>query len=380
MTGLRAALLAAAMGLVCVEGAAAQSTARTEFRGDAATESATAVEAKGLAALKGLKTVIIPQFTVEFVEHSDGLSSREEKRQDYVYIDYRIAPMPAAEQQAIADQLYARWADGLRAQGLTVVGPAEALAMAPASKLAAAAKPSPAAIRRSTGDNLIYSAGGAGYLMPRTALGEARQSNAAAGAADTGAAVAQKVGGRIGGMFGLARGLGKIGSGLGNFRGAWNYAEAENALAKQANAAVMTVRLVVGLRDIDMASRGFGLFRGAGSYDGKPRLVVMGDASEVTIATPAANRRAEIMVPKDLVFSEDLLKDRLALSNNAGTTAGNIASRAMFAGAALGGGSAAINQRHNFTATPDTTAYRAAVVRNLTAVEDIFLRHLAPAW
>jgi len=46
----------------------------------------------------------------------------------------------------------------------------------------------------------------------------------ALGAADTGAAVASKVGGKalgwLGGMFGMARELGKMGSSLGSFGGA----------------------------------------------------------------------------------------------------------------------------------------------------------------
>ena len=121
--------------------AAAQSTRRIDFKGDVAAEAATAVEANGIEALKGIRQVYIPQFTVEFVEKSDGLSSQEEKRQDYVYIDYRIAGLSPAEQQAITDRLYARWKAALEAKGLAVIGPDAALATKAGGKLAKNLKP-----------------------------------------------------------------------------------------------------------------------------------------------------------------------------------------------------------------------------------------------
>ena len=62
--------------------AAAQNAKRVNFAGNAAAEAMTAVKADKLEALKGVRSVIIPQFTVEFVKRSDGLSAREERRQD----------------------------------------------------------------------------------------------------------------------------------------------------------------------------------------------------------------------------------------------------------------------------------------------------------
>jgi hypothetical protein len=105
----------------------------------------------------------------------------------------------------------------------------------------------------------------------------------------------------------------------------------------------------------------------------------MGDASEVAVTVPGG-KRATVSVPKDLVIQEDVLKGRLVLDNGTGTTVGNVASKAMFATAAIGGGSATINQRHHFTGTPDTAAYTAAVERNMNAVQDIFLTRLGAAW
>jgi len=364
--------------------AAAQKTRRVEFRGDVATEANSAVKVSGLEALKGLREVYIPQFTVEFVERSDGLSSQEEKRQSYVKVNYRINGLTAPQQQAIAERIYARWVAGLQAQGITVHGPAETAALPSASKYAKNMKPAPALIERANGDTRLVAVGGATYLLPRNAIGEVKTGAAATTdqAMNTGAAVGSKVGGKLGGMFGMAGGLMKMGKGLSGFGGQWNYAAAEYEMAKSTGSGIMTVRLVVGLRDVDMASRGFGLFRDANSYDGKPRLVIQGDASEVTITAPAGRgkTRTEISVPEDLVFQEDVLKGKIAVANSAGATVANIANRAMFATAAIGGGSAAINQSHTFAATPEVSAYTAAVERNLSAISDIFLSQLSVAW
>jgi hypothetical protein len=363
--------------------AAAQNAKRVNFAGNAAAEAMTAVKADKLEALKGVRSVIIPQFTVEFVKRSDGLSAREERRQDYVKVVYEVGGLSTNAQQALTDKLYARWVAGLQAQGITVRGPKEALATQSWAKLGQSAKPSPALIARASGANHIFNVGAAPYLLPFGSTGEVTGASAALSTADTGAAVASKVGGRalgrMGGMFGMARGLAKMGEGLGRFGDATRYVSGELAMAKETGAGVMTVRLVIGLRDTDMAMRGFGLFRTAGSYDGKPKLAILADGTEVTVTAPNS-KRAAITVPQDLVFSEDVLAGRLAVSNTAGETAANVASRTVFAAAALGGGTAAINQSHEFTATPKPEDYEAAIVRNANAIEDIFLTRLRAAW
>ena len=384
MKAIHVALFAAALS--ASQPSLAQDSKRTEFRGDPASESATAVSATGLEALRGVKSVVIPQFTVEFVERGSGLSSKQVKRQDSIEIDYKITPLSDAERQGITDRLYARWVNGLKAQGLTVLGPRDAAATKSWGKVSKGSRPSPELIARGETLTRIYGAETASFLMPLNAT-EAPTGGAALGAADAGAAVASRVGGKalgkLGGMFGAARSLGKMGSALGNVGGAWKYAAAETALAKESSAAVMTVSLVVSLRETDMASRGLGLFRTSGSYKGKPKLVIDAESTQVTVTPPVADRkgtRARLEVPVDLVFQEDLFAGKLVADNSAGQNAGNIANRAFFATAAVAGGSAAINQRYNFSLTPAPPAHAAAVERNLTAIEDIFLARLRAAW
>ncbi len=380
--------LLSAVALSAAQPAWAQESRRIDFRGNPASESATAVAVTGLEALRGARSVVIPQFTVEFVERSSGLSAKQVRRQDSIEVNYKVVALGDAERQSITNQLYSRWVAGLKAQGLQVFGPRDAMAKASWAKLAKNSRPAPELIARGETLSRIYSVEGSPFLMPAGAAAAPAggATGTALGAADTGAAVASKVGGRalgrVGGMFGMARSLGKMGSSLGNFGGTWNYAAAEPALATEMNAAVMTVRLVVDVRETDMASRGLGLFRTAGSYKGKPKLVI-NESTQVTVTPPVANRkgtRATLGVPADLVFQEDIFAGKLVADNSTGQNVANVANRALFVGAAIAGGSGAVNQRYNFNLTPETAAYSAAVTRNLSAIEDIFLARLATAW
>jgi hypothetical protein len=385
MTTRTTALLActAAFMLAMPGAALAQKAKLVEFSGDARTAPADIVTTGKLDALKGTRAVIIPQFTVEYVLQSDGLSDKEEKKQDYVRVDYRVDAPEDAQLQALTDRLYAYWTAGLQKQGLTVLGPQDAAAKPSWSKIAAKAKRAPATIQRDSGVLMLYSVSGSGFLMPLGAKEGPPTGTAAtiSQAADTGAVVADKAGGRFGKMFGMARGVAKLGSGVKGFSGAWEYAGTEPKLAREAGAAVMTVRLVVGLRDTDMASRGFGAFRSAGSYDGKPKLVVQSEGTAVNIVPPGdGSRRAEIGLKRDLVFAENLFGGRIEAANGTGRTLTNMMNRGRFIATAIGGGSASIDQRHTFVASADPAAYLGAVERNLTAVQDILLQHAAKAW
>lgn len=376
-------LACAAMMTAAPNVALAQKAKLAAFSGDANTAPADIVATTKLEALKGIRSVIIPQFTVEYVLQSDGLSDKEEKKQDYVQVDYRIDAPDNAQLQALTDRLYANWVAGLQKQGMTVLGPQDAAAKPSWSKIAAKAKVAPATIQRDSGVLMLFSAGGNGFLMPLGAKDGPPTGNAAtlSQAADAGGVVAKKAGGKLGGMFGMASGLGKLGSGLKGFGGAWSYAATEPKLAKEAGAAVMTVRLVVGLRDTDMASRGFGAFRGAGSYDGKPKLVIQSEGTAVHIVSPADGyKRAEINLTRDLVFAEDLFKGHVESADGTGRTLTNMMNRGRFVATAIGGGSASIDQKHTFAVSAAPPAYLAAAERNLNAVELILLKYTAAAW
>lgn len=379
-----AAAVLASLVVAFSSGAAAQTAKRLDFSGDAAAEVGRTVKAEQLQLLKGVRAVVIPQFTVEFVERSDGLSLKEERRQDYVDVTYKLTPVSDADRQAITDKLYAHWVAGLQAQGLTVLGPRQAMATQAWTKLAAGARPAPAALERRSGLNRIFSVEGAPYIEPQ-------DSAAPAGALVTGAKRASGPGAllvagfapQLGGALGAASGLGAMAGGMRGFGKSLSAINNDPLLAKETGAASMTVRLVVGLRETDMAFRGFGVFRTAGSYKGKPRFVVQGEGTQVEIVPPQPERyggRARLTVTGDLTFAEDVLGGRLSIANSKVGTVSNVATRTLFVGAALVGGPMTMNQSHTFAADPEPAAYAAAIERNLSAVEDMVLLRLRDAW
>ena len=67
-----------------------------DFVGDVSAEATTAVKVEKLEQLRGVRSVIIPQFTVEFVSKSDALSAKEEKKQDCVTVVYEVGGITAA--------------------------------------------------------------------------------------------------------------------------------------------------------------------------------------------------------------------------------------------------------------------------------------------
>ena len=69
-------------------------------------EATTAVKVGKLKQLRGVRSVIIPQFTIEFVSRSDALSAKEEKKQDYVTVVYEVGGIaPSSSAAAVASPL-----------------------------------------------------------------------------------------------------------------------------------------------------------------------------------------------------------------------------------------------------------------------------------
>lgn len=113
---------------------------------DAATAAATLVEVSNARALKGVKRVAVPQFSVEFVTQ-DSVSSETSgfaaAGRASVTGYYRLVGVDEPEFQALATQLYAAFVQALQAQGLEVLTP-EQLAAAPTwRKLVAGGVPLP---------------------------------------------------------------------------------------------------------------------------------------------------------------------------------------------------------------------------------------------
>lgn len=336
-----------------------------------AADATALTKAEKLEALRGIRKVVITQFTIEFVDRSTGLSMRQ--RDGAVAVNYSVAGLDDAAAQALVDDLYGSWATGLQAQGLTVVGPETAVSMASWTRgISALAKPTPALVDTPMGRNRIFGAKASPYYFidgERAAV----QSGAERTASSIGAFM--PFGGMAKGLLGMGKGLKAGGASLGEMR-----------LGQEADAAVMRVRLVVGIRETDKPSQAFAALRSGDAFIGEPRLTIEAAGSSVDVTSYAGKGgHAVVTLPADLLFSQDLLAGHLAMNNSAGASASNIAARGMFLAGAVSssfGGSGGINlkQSHNVAATPDKAAFGAAATENLKATQAMFLQRLATAW
>lgn len=320
-----------------------------EFQPENAADAATHLTPNAVASLKGLHRVIVPQFQVEYVTRSQGLTRKERNQ---VTVTYSIAGIGDAALQAQTDKLYDRFVAGLQAAGLEVV-PRDRMVQAAAwAKLAAIGKPSAVAFKSESGEGRLFTAGAAPYYFYP----------------------------------------GDVHLGTGGM--SWGFAQAqmgEQALGKELDAAVLGVRLVVGIRETDKHSQMFALLRTASSFIGDPKLDIEAGASGMFVAVngktggmgnPAA--RAGFVVKDDLLFHEDVLAPSLKDVNGAGGTAGNALSSAMFAGNILanmagGGMGMRLYKSYRFESSPTEAEYLAAVDRNLSGAEDALLGQLKAA-
>lgn len=347
-----------------------------EFSPDSS-DAGSVIAVENAAALGDVGAVIIPQFTVEFVETTDGLGVTRDQN---INVTYHLAGVSDAERQAITDRLYQRFVASLQARGLTVRGPSEAASTRAWSRVAGNARTEPAALKRATLETKIFSAGGAPYLSPPEARGASGAGAKTAKTAGQGLAVGGMFNSRLADAARVAKSataLSEIGAGLGSFNGALAYSKMEPELAAESGAAVMTVRLVVGLRETDKPNQLFASLRTASSLIGEPRLSILKDGTALSLYVPNPKMtRAQVTVTSDLLITEDLLQGRTSLRNGAVGTASNIAARGAFLASVVVGGGVDLYQDHHVDCAPDPAAFALAVERNLGAVSDLMLARL----
>lgn len=321
--------------------------------------------------LRGTKAVVIAQFTVEFVDRSTGLSMKH--RDGAVAVNYSVAGLDDGTAQTIVDRLYDIWVTGLQAQGISVKGPDTALELVSWNRgISALAKPTPAMIDTPMGRNRIFAARATPYYFL-----DGERDAAQSGAEKTVSGLAGMVpfGGMAKGLMGMGKGLKTGGAALGEMR-----------LAEETAAAVMRVRLVVGIRESDRPSQLFAALRSGDAFIGEPRFTIEGAGSRVDVTTYIGKAgQAAVTVPADLLFAQNLLSDHLTMNDSAAATASNVAARGLFLAGAVSssfGGAGGINlkQSHNVAATPDKAALADAVGENLTATQTMFLKRLSAAW
>ena len=337
----------------------------------ATADPATLTKATKLEVLRGIKAVAITQFTVEFVDRSTGLSMRQ--RDGAVAVNYQVAGLDDTAAQALVNDLYDTWVVSLQGQGLTVIGPDAAVASASWNRgIAALAKPTPAMIDTPMGRNRIFGARATPYYFL-----DGERAAVQSGSAKTVSGVGGMLpfGGMAKGLMGMGKGLKAGGASLGEMR-----------LGQETGAAVMRVRMVIGIRETDKPGQLFAALRSGDAFIGEPRLTIEAEGSGVEITSYAGKGGSTtIDLPADLLFSQDLLSNHLAMANSGTATASNAAARGLFLAGAVSssfGGAGGINlkQSHSVAATPDKGAYAAAVADNLKAVQGMFVRRLAGAW
>ncbi|WP_457419066.1 hypothetical protein [Roseateles sp. P5_E7] len=113
---------------------------------DLAQAAASLVEVTNVKALKGLKRVAVPQFSIEFVT-SDNVRAETSgfaaAGRASVTGYYRLVGVAEPEFQALTDQLYASFVQALQAQGLEVLTPQQLAAAPTWNKLVAGGMPLP---------------------------------------------------------------------------------------------------------------------------------------------------------------------------------------------------------------------------------------------
>jgi hypothetical protein len=113
---------------------------------DVAQAASSLLEVSSVKALKGIKRVAVPQFSIEFIT-SDSVSSETSgfasAGRSSVTGHYRLVGVSEAEFQALAEQLYAAFVQALQAQGLEVLTQQELAASPTWNKLVAAGLPMP---------------------------------------------------------------------------------------------------------------------------------------------------------------------------------------------------------------------------------------------
>lgn len=299
--------------------------------------------------LKGVRRVAIPQFQVEYVTRSLGLTRKERNQ---VTVQYGLRPPSDAGLQAATDKLYEHIVAQMQAAGFEVV-PRSEIETAPSwQRLVAIGKPSGVDFKSESGSGRLFVAGAKPYYFYP---GDQHLGSGAIG---------------------------------------WGFSQAhivEQSLGAELNASVVTVRLVVGIRETDRHSQMFALVRTASSFMGDPRINVDAPASGLYVMTPGKGHgmtnptgRAAFTVKDDLLFHEDLMSPTLKDTGGAASTAGNAVSSAMFAGAILanmagGGIGMKLYKSYKFEAEPPEVDYLAAVNRNLAGVEDAMVAQLKAA-
>jgi hypothetical protein len=294
------------------------------------------------AAIKGLRRVALPSFQVEFVTRSGAQASTSgfaAAGRSSVSAYYSLVGVGEADFQALTDQLYADFVRDLQQMGLEVVPLAQLQASPAYRKLVAGAAPAP----------LSKSGGGTRSLVLAPAGRQIYGSALAAAKSDS--------------MFGAFSALANTGAMMGAVFDTID-------LAKELDASIIELRLVVDFAQIGSSDKGFfSRLSSTASVDGKVQPALLAGASMMSVQN--ATMRSVVTLRNPLLLPPEAISG-LREATTTSTQVGNVA--AALINLAAGGNNS--HSAADFEAVADPAVYRASIGASLGQVREMLVSRL----
>jgi hypothetical protein len=294
------------------------------------------------AAIKGMKRVAMPSFQVEFVTRSSAQASTSgfaSAGRTSVSAYYTLVGVGEADFQALTNQLHADFVRDLQQMGVEVVPFAQVQASPAYRKLAAGAQPAP--YSKSGGGTSSVALAPAGQLIYGSALIAAKSDS----------------------MFGAFSTLANTGAMMG---AAFDTID----LAKELDARIVDVRLVVDFAQIASSDKGFlSRLSSTASVDGKVQPALLAGASMMSVQS--ATMRTTVMLRNPLLLPPAAISG-LREATSTATQAGNVA--AALINLAAGGKNS--SSAADFEAVADPAVYRASIGASLGQVREMLVSRL----
>lgn len=293
------------------------------------------------AQFKGVKRVVVPEFSIEFLTDNGASSSAGNASVQQVWKLQGVGP---AEYQAITDSAYAALQRALGAAGYEVVAP-DALRAHPAyAKMVSAGKPS--GLRTDSG---VAMAPAGMVVMPLGTLSARGDSG----------------GGPLGGLKALQT-IGTIG---GSLSGEFDVDE----LARGLDATVLRVRISTDFSQVG-GERGFlQRMSGEASVSGKAQPSIKAGATAMRAFTPQ-QKAAQMSLANPLLLPEDTFAGTRDATSTA-TVAGDVAGALLRFGAGIKGGS----QTKEYEVLAEPTQYTLRMSEGMTQLAQGMAGRLAEA-
>ena len=294
------------------------------------------------AAIKGMKRVALPSFQVEFVTRSSAQASTSgfaSTGRSSVSAYYTLVGVGEADFQALTNQLHADFMRDLQQMGVEVVPFAQVQASPAYRKLAAGAQPAP--FSKSGGGTSSVALAPAGQLLYGGALIAAKGNS----------------------LFGAFSTLANTGAMMGAVFDSLD-------LAKELDAHIVDVRLVVDFAQIGSSDKGFlSRLSSTASVDGTVQPALLAGSS--MMAVQSAMTRSTVMLRNPLLFPPTAISG-LREATSTATQVGNVAAALI----SLAAGGKNSSSAADFEAVAEPAVYRASIGASLGQVREMLVSRL----